>query len=115
LRDRKEIFIYCFRKFAADFAHKYKCTLKLDDSYGASLAKISLGRAFDNYNVAEQLSVLETSQEISLLLLYCLIYHLRSNLPSVIKEKRKKAILVPSVIFYTSAFDDLNDLKKINT
>jgi DNA-binding NtrC family response regulator len=66
----QEIFIYCFRKFAADFAHKYKMPpLKLDDSYRASFAKISAGQSIRQlHNVAEQLSVLETS-EISPLLL----------------------------------------------
>jgi DNA-binding NtrC family response regulator len=66
LRDRKEDIHLLFRKFAADFAHKYKMPLKLDDSAVQVLQKISLSEIFDNWcNVAEQLSVLETSREIT--------------------------------------------------
>jgi hypothetical protein len=49
--------------------------------------------------VAEQLSVLETSRDITGVTLQSYLPTEGSNLPSVIKSK-KKAILVQSVIFY---------------
>jgi hypothetical protein len=55
--------------------------------------------------VAEQLSVLETSRDITGVTLQSYLPTEGSNLPSVIKaKKKKKAILVQSVIFYTKCF-----------
>jgi transcriptional regulator with PAS, ATPase and Fis domain len=45
LRDRKDDIHLLFRKFVADFAHKYKMPLKLDEN-ALSTAKISLERKY---------------------------------------------------------------------
>ena len=67
LRERKDDIHLLFRKFAADFAHKYKMPpLKLDDNAMQLLQKYRWsGNIRQLRNVAEQISVLETNRDIS--------------------------------------------------
>jgi transcriptional regulator with PAS, ATPase and Fis domain len=67
LRDRKDDIHLLFRKFAADFAHKYKMPpLKLDDDAVLVLQKFRWsGNIRQLRNVAEQISVLETNRDIT--------------------------------------------------
>ena len=119
LRDRKEDIHLLFRKFAADFAHKYKMPpLKLDDSAIQVLQKFRWsGNIRQLRNVAEQLSVLETSREITANTLLSYLPTEGSNFPSVIKDKKAESdFSTERDILYKVLFDmksDLNDLKKL--
>jgi len=119
LRDRKDDIHLLFRKFAADFAHKYKMPpLKLDDSAIHVLQKFRWsGNIRQLRNVAEQLSVLETIREITGATLQSYLPAEGSNLPSVIKNKKEESdFSTERDILYKVLFDmksDLNDLKKL--
>ena len=109
LRDRKDDIHLLFRKFAADFAHKYKMPpLKLDDNAVHVFTKFRWsGNIRQLRNVAEQISVLETNRDISAATLQSYLPMESSNLPSVIKDKKRKAILIPKEKFYTKCFFDM--------
>lgn len=119
LRDRKDDIHLLFRKFAADFAHKYKMPpLRLDDNAVQVLQKFRWsGNIRQLRNVAEQLSVLETNRDISGATLLSYLPQEGSNLPSVIKDKKSESdFSTERDILYKVLFDmksDLNDLKKL--
>ena len=119
LRDRKEDIHLLFRKFASDFAHKYKMpAIKLDDAAVQILLKFRWsGNIRQLRNVAEQISVLETNREITAATLQSYLPEEGSNLPSVIKDKKSKSDFSNErEILYKVLFDmksDLHDLKKL--
>jgi transcriptional regulator with PAS, ATPase and Fis domain len=119
LRERKEDIHLLFRKFASDFAHKYKMPpLKLDEQAVAVLQKFRwAGNIRQLRNVAEQLSVLETQRDISGATLLSYLPQEGSNLPSVISGKKSDSdFSTERDILYKVLFDmksDLNDLKKL--
>ena len=67
LRDRKEDILLLFRKFAADFADKYKTTsVQLNDEARNLLINYGWpGNVRELKNIAEQISVLSTEKNIS--------------------------------------------------
>ena len=119
LRDRAEDIHLLFRKFASDFAYKYKMpAIKLDDNAIPFLQKYRWsGNIRQLRNVAEQISVLETNREITLQTLQSYLPVEGSNLPSVIKDQKKESdFSTEREILYKVLFDmksDLNDLKKL--
>jgi transcriptional regulator with PAS, ATPase and Fis domain len=119
LRDRKDDIHLLFRKFAADFAHKYKMPpIKLDDNAVHLLQKFRWsGNIRQLRNVAEQISVLETNRDISASTLQSYLPAEASNLPSVIKDKKaENDFSTERDILYKVLFDmkgDLHDLKKL--
>ena len=119
LRDRKEDIHLLFRKFVADFAHKYKMPpLKLDENAIELLQKFRWsGNIRQLRNVAEQISVLETNRDIAVKTLQSYLPEQGSNLPSVIKgTKSENDFSTEREILYKVLFDmksDLNDLKKL--
>ena len=119
LRDRKEDIHLLFRKFVADFAHKYKMPpLKLDENAVQLLQKFRWsGNVRQLRNVAEQISVLETNRDISAATLQSYLPVQGNNLPSVIKDKKSESdFSTEREILYKALFDmksDLNDLKKL--
>ncbi|MFY0483426.1 sigma-54 interaction domain-containing protein [Flavobacterium sp. PLA-1-15] len=119
LRDRKDDIHLLFRKFASDFAHKYKMPpIKLDDTAVQFLLKFRWsGNIRQLRNVAEQISVLETNRDISALTLQSYLPVEGSSLPSVIKDKKSENdFSTEREILYKVLFDmksDLNDLKKL--
>jgi transcriptional regulator with PAS, ATPase and Fis domain len=119
LRDRKEDIHLLFRKFASDFAHKYKMpAIKLDDAAVQILLKFRWsGNIRQLRNVAEQISVLETNREITAETLLSYLPEEGRNLPSVIKDKKSKSDFSNErEILYKVLFDmksDLHDLKKL--
>jgi transcriptional regulator with PAS, ATPase and Fis domain len=118
LRERNEDIHLLFRKFVADFAHKYKMPpLKLDDDAVQLLQKFRWnGNIRQLRNVAEQISVLETNRDITLSTLQSYLPTEGSNLPSVISDKKKDDFSTERDILYKVLFDmksDLNDLKKL--
>ncbi|WP_286971799.1 sigma-54 interaction domain-containing protein [Flavobacterium sp. UBA4854] len=119
LRERKDDIHLLFRKFVADFAHKYKMPpLRLDDDAVQLLQKFRWsGNIRQLRNVAEQISVLETNRDISLATLQSYLPAEGSNLPSVISDSKKESdFSTERDILYKVLFDmrsDLNDLKKL--
>ena len=119
LRDRKEDIHLLFRKFAADFAHKYKMpAIKLEDEAIPYLLKYRWsGNIRQLRNAAEQISVLETKREINLQTLMSYLPQDGSHLPSVIKNKKSDSdFSTERDILYKVLFDmksDLHDLKKL--
>ncbi|MBS7252471.1 sigma-54 interaction domain-containing protein [Flavobacterium branchiicola] len=119
LRERNEDIHLLFRKFVADFAHKYKMPpLRLDDEAVQLLQKFRWsGNIRQLRNVAEQISVLETNRDITLPILQSYLPAEGSNLPSVINDNKKESdFSTERDILYKVLFDmrsDLNDLKKL--
>jgi len=119
LRERKDDIHLLFRKFASDFAHKYKMPpLKLDENAVQLLQKYRWsGNIRQLRNVAEQISVLETNRDISAATLQSYLPSEGSNLPSVIpSNKTESDFSTERDILYKVLFDmksDLNDLKKL--
>lgn len=119
LRDRKDDIHLLFRKFASDFAHKYKMPpIKLSEPAVAFLQKYRWsGNIRQLRNVAEQISVLETNRDISLETLQSYLPIEGTNLPSVIGGKKSESdFSTERDILYKVLFDmksDLHDLKKL--
>lgn len=119
LRERKEDIHILFRKFASDFALKYKMpTIKLSDDAISMLQNYRFnGNIRQLRNVAEQISVLEQTRQVSALTLQEYLPSGGSNLPAVInKSKSESDFSSEREILYKVLFDmkaDLNDLKKL--
>ncbi|MDO5978276.1 sigma 54-interacting transcriptional regulator [Flavivirga spongiicola] len=120
LRERREDIHLLFRKFASDFALKYKMpTVKLTDNAIQVLAKHRWGGNIRQLrNIAEQLSVLEQNRTISASTLQgYLPSSAGTNLPAVIKTSKSESDFSSErEILYKVLFDmkaDLNDLKKL--
>ncbi|WP_348798343.1 sigma-54 interaction domain-containing protein [Flavobacterium adhaerens] len=120
LRERQDDIHLLFRKFAADFANKYKMPpLKLDESAILLLQKFRWsGNIRQLRNVAEQISVLETNRDINATTLQSYLPSEDNNvLPSVIKDKKSESDFnTEREILYKVLFDmksDLHDLKKL--
>jgi DNA-binding NtrC family response regulator len=119
LRDRKEDIHLLFRKFASDFALKYKMpTVRLNDDAVRSLLNYPWGGNIRQLrNIAEQLSVLEQKRSIDRDILKAYLPEIGNNLPAVISEDRKKDDFSNErEILYKVLFDmknDINDLKKL--
>jgi len=119
LRDRKEDIHILFRKFASDFALKYKMpTIKLDEQAVQLLLKYSWnGNIRQLRNIAEQISVLERDRNVDALTIKGYLPSMGSNLPSVInKNKSESDFSNEREILYKVLFDmkaDLNDVKKL--
>ncbi|MGW1454794.1 sigma 54-interacting transcriptional regulator [Salegentibacter agarivorans] len=119
LRDRKDDIHLLFRKFASDFALKYKMpTIKLQDDAVGLLKKYRWGGNIRQLrNIAEQISVLEQERIIGPERLKEYLPDIGSNLPAVISEKKKESDFSNErEILYKVLFDmksDLTDLKKL--
>lgn len=121
LREREGDIHLLFRKFASDFALKYKMpTVRLENDAIKLLNNCRWpGNIRQLKNVTEQISVLETQREISAENLLNYLPKQSSNLPSVIKETSSNAkgdFSNEREILYKVLFDmknDLNDLKEL--
>jgi transcriptional regulator with PAS, ATPase and Fis domain len=119
LRERSEDIHLIFRKFASDFAQKYKMpTIRLSpDAIDILLKYRWSGNIRQLRNVAEQISVLEQNREISYATLKNYLPDMGSNLPAVIGAKKSEGDFSSErEILYKVLFDmkrDVNDLKKL--
>ncbi len=119
LRERKDDIHLLFRKFAADFALKYKMpTIRLEDDAVQLLQSYRWGGNIRQLrNIAEQISVLEQERNITANELKSYLPNIGSNLPAVISDKKKEGDFSNErEILYKVLFDmksDLNDLKKL--
>jgi len=119
LRERKEDIHLLFRKFAADFAQKYRMpTVRLDEQAQVMLEQQKwAGNIRQLRNIAEQLSVLEQERTITGVILRQYLPTTKPNLPAVINTKESGSDFASErEILYKVLFDmkaDLNDLKKL--
>ena len=119
LRKRKDDIHLLFRKFSSDFALKYKMpTIRLDDNAVQLLQNYRWpGNIRQLRNVAEQISVLESSRLIDASTIKAYLPDFGNQLPAVIKkEKTEGDFSTEREILYKVLFDmksDLNDLKKL--
>ncbi|MDA9575690.1 sigma-54 dependent transcriptional regulator [Flavobacteriaceae bacterium] len=119
LRKRKDDIHLLFRKFSSDFALKYKMpTIRLDDNAIQLLQNYRWsGNIRQLRNVAEQISVLESSRMIDATVLKGYLPNFGNQLPAVIKKSKADGdFSTEREILYKVLFDmksDLNDLKKL--
>lgn len=119
LRERKDDIHLLFRKFASDFALKYKMpTIRLDEQATQLLLKYRWsGNIRQLRNVAEQISVLERNRTITPDVLRNYLPNTGSNLPAVVNTSKSESDFSNErEILYKVLFDmksDLNDLKKL--
>ena len=119
LRDRKQDIPLLFRKFASDFAQKYKMpTLRLNENAQRFLEEYRWsGNIRQLRNIAEQVSVLEKNRTLDVNTLKNYLPNSGSQLPAVIDRFDKEADFSSErEILYKVLFDmknDLNDLKKL--
>ena len=119
LRDRKDDIHLLFRKFASDFALKYKMpAIRLDDNAVNLLLRYRWGGNIRQLrNVAEQISVLEQNRTITGATLQGYLPTSGSNLPAVVNHTKSDTDFSSErEILYKVLFDmknDLNDLKKL--
>lgn len=119
LREREEDIHLLFRKFAADFAQKYKMpTIRLNEEATNLLLKYRWsGNIRQLRNVAEQISVLEQNREITPNTLKNYLPDMGRNLPAVVGSRKSESDFGSErEILYKVLFDmqrDVNDLKKL--
>ncbi|MEQ6125206.1 sigma-54 dependent transcriptional regulator [Pseudotenacibaculum sp. MALMAid0570] len=119
LRERNEDIHLLFRKFAADFAQKYRMpTIRLDENATNLLLNYRFpGNIRQLRNLAEQISVVEENRTITGSKLQQYLPNQSGNLPAVIgKTKDANDFATERDIMYKILFDmrnDINDLKKL--
>ncbi len=119
LRERSEDIHLIFRKFASDFALKYKMpTIRLDEQAKELLLKYRWGGNIRQLrNIAEQISVLEKERNITQQTLRSYLQVVGNNLPAVIETKKSESDFSNErELLYKVLFDmqrDLNDVKKL--
>lgn len=119
LRDRADDIHLLFRKFASDFAQKYKMpTVRLDEQAVETLKSYEWkGNIRQLRNLTEQISVIEQNRNITrdILLSYLPDYH--QNLPAIISDKKPDSDFANErEILYKVLFDmrnDITDLKNL--
>jgi transcriptional regulator with PAS, ATPase and Fis domain len=119
LRDRGEDIFLLFRKFAVDFAEKYRMpAIRLDSEAKNTLLNYSWpGNVRQLKNITEQISIIESEREI-------IAINLRNylpdyggvKLPAIIRKDEDKSFSSEREILYKILFEmksDMNDLKKL--
>lgn len=119
LKDRKEDIHLLFRKFAADFAEKYRMpALQLDE--GAVKLLINYrwhGNVRQLKNITEQISIIEKNRDINteIMAKYLPQSQFR-DLPVLYRREEEKKEISERDLLYKVLFDmkkDINDLKKV--
>jgi transcriptional regulator with PAS, ATPase and Fis domain len=119
LRERGEDIFLLFRKFAVDFAEKYRMpAIRLDSDAKNILLNYSWpGNVRQLKNITEQISIIEKEREIvSINLRSYLPDYGGVKLPAIIKKDDDKSFSSEREILYKILFDmksDMNDLKKL--
>ncbi|MFV0247648.1 MAG: sigma 54-interacting transcriptional regulator [Tenacibaculum sp.] len=118
LRERGTDIHLLFRKFAADFAQKYRMpTIRLEENAVKTLSNYNFpGNIRQLRNIAEQISVVEENRNISAEQLAKYLPNLQKYLPAVISSN-KNDFANERDIMYKILFDmrnDINDLKKLS-
>ncbi|TVZ56758.1 transcriptional regulator [Lutibacter sp. Hel_I_33_5] len=119
LRERNEDIHLLFRKFASDFAQKYRMpTIRLDENATKLLLNYSFpGNIRQLRNIAEQISVVEENRLVTADKIVQYLPNMKGNLPAVIGGKTSNSDFANERdIMYKVLFDmrnDINDLKKL--
>lgn len=119
LRERKEDVHLLFRKFAADFAQKYRMpTIRLDENATHLLTNYRFpGNIRQLRNIAEQISVVEENRTITVEKISQYLPNHKGNLPALVKnQSNNNDFSSERDIMYKVLFDmrnDINDLKKL--
>ena len=119
LRERNQDIHLLFRKFASDFAQKYRMpAVRLEDDAVHVLLNYRFpGNIRQLKNLAEQISVIEESRTISAAKLQLYLPDNKGNLPAIIgTSKKENDFSNERDIMYKILFDmrnDINDLKKL--
>lgn len=119
LRERKDDIHLLFRKFASDFAEKYKMpAIKLTEDAVDTLVNYRWGGNIRQLrNIAEHISVVERKREISAPILRTYLPNEGTSLPTIVSSTRSETDFSNErEILYKVLFDmknDLNDLKKL--
>ncbi len=118
LKERREDILILFRKFAQDFAEKYKTTpIELDAQSGLLIENYSWpGNVRELRNAVEQLSVLSDNKTISEQDLIKIIPNIHSrNLPIAGVESNEAGSFQEREILYKLLFDMKQDLNQLKT
>ncbi len=118
LRERKDDIHLLFRKFASDFADKYKMPMiRLTESGVLYLQKYTWqGNIRQLKNLVEQLSVIEKSREIDAEILNNYLDVSHTVLPNVVQKSTAEDNFSERELMYKFLFEmknDLNELKKL--
>jgi transcriptional regulator with PAS, ATPase and Fis domain len=119
LRHRPDDIHLLFRKFASDFADKYRMPpIRLDDEARHVLSGFNWpGNVRQLKNITEQISIIEQNRDVSAEMLKTYLpAAMTSNLPALFKGSGEKTFNSEREILYQVLFDmkrDMNDLKKL--
>lgn len=119
LRQRPEDIHLLFRKFARDFAEKYRMPpVRLDEEARILLQNYRWpGNVRQLKNITEQISIIEQNRDITSEVLQRYLPALSSkNLPALLSKAEEKGYSNEREILYKILFDmkrDMNDLKKL--
>ncbi len=119
LKERGEDIFLLFRKFAVDFAERYRMpSIKLSNEAKNILINYSWpGNVRQLKNITEQISIIEKEREISAEVLQTYLPDYTGiKLPAVIRRDEDKSFSSEREILYKILFDmksDMNDLKKL--
>lgn len=119
LRERKEDINLLFRKFAVDFAEKYRMpAVRLDDDAVEMLENYPWpGNIRQLKNITEQISVIEEERNITPEILRRYLPDMsHSNLPAIVAQEKAAGDFTEREILYKFLFEmrqDITDLKSI--
>lgn len=119
LRHRTDDVILLFRKFASDFADKYRMPpVRLDEDARNLLMNFQWpGNVRQLKNITEQISIIEQQRDITAQILKAYLPTAgTSNLPAIFRGANEKTFNNEREILYQVLFDmkrDMNDLKKL--
>jgi DNA-binding NtrC family response regulator len=118
LSERGEDIILLFRKFAVDFAEKYRMpAIRVDADARNILLRYSWpGNVRQLKNITEQISIIENDREVTAATLSHYLPEYSPKLPAVIRNDTDKSFSSEREILYKILFDmksDMTDLKKL--
>lgn len=119
LKDRKEDIHLLFRKFAADFAEKYRMpVLQLDEEAVKMLVNYRWpGNIRQLKNITEQISIIEKNRDVNTQILAKYLPQSQfRDLPVLYRREEEKKEISERDLLYKVLFDmkkDINDLKKV--
>lgn len=120
LRQRKDDIKLLFRKFASDFADKYRMpAIKLTEDAVQVIENYNWpGNIRQLKNLVEQISVIENKREIDAITIQSYLPQAEEQFPSLVSKSSDQDNFSERELMYKFLFDmksDLNDLKKLVT
>ncbi|NLA23907.1 MAG: sigma-54-dependent Fis family transcriptional regulator [Bacteroidales bacterium] len=118
LRDRGEDISLLFRKFAADFAEKYRMpAIRLDQQAQEQLQKFRWpGNIRQLKNITEQISVIEENRNVGVNVLIKYLPNIeQSALPVLVSKQEESSFASEREILYKILFDMKNDMNELKS